>query len=539
MNPKILFILALGLIVLLSGCTLPTQAPQPVCGNKVCEANETAQNCSTDCKQPSTDDGQITDGTDDGSDTDGAVTDGEENEPPAAICGNSICEASETSGNCSADCGQPSDDGAIDSGEVIDDGQTNGGTPETEIKCGNALCEAGETTANCPADCEQEIINSVCGDGVCNGNETYLTCDDDCTPPPVDSGTDYQSAENIGTIANVITLYVGSQNYADGDVTKTTKNTTSQQAISGTTDFEHRAFLDFDTSKIPENARVVKVVFAVYVNSVEGRPKNSIYRLSSKAFDLDTKTIWESASVCEGEAGNSCYFAKQNILPANGWNKIDLGAVASKDLQDLLAQNYFSIGISGPSEDPTGDVVNSDVKIATNDSSVNRPYLIVTYESDEWPPLSGTNILKNPDFETGYAYPWIKFDEDSKAKSVGIDNADWSQGKYSYKITNDVFSGETYILTQKFTASPSADYIFGGAIKSNLKQGSCQIDLFYRSGNGLDTSGISVSGITGWKYYAEQFTTPVGASEIELRLISAGSANGDCLFDDMYVAKVV
>ena len=183
-------------------------------------------------------------------------------------------------------------------------------------------------------------------------------------------------------------------------------------------------------------------------------------------------------------------------------------------------------------------LVNSDVKLASNESSVNVPYLIITYESDKWPPAGAANMLKNPDFETGFAYPWEKFDDNSKAKSTGVINTDHSQGKYSYNISNDVFSGETYILTQKFIAAPNTDYIFGGAIKSLLKKGSCQIDFYNRNGTGLDTSGISVSGTSDWKYYAEQFTTPAGAKDVEVRLIQAGSADGNCMFDDVYIAKV-
>ena len=44
--------------------------------------------------------------------------------------------------------------------------------------------------------------------------------------------------------------------------------------------------------------------------------------------------------------------------------------------------------------------------------------------------------------------------------------------------------------------------------------------------------------MTGWKYFSERFTAPIGAVDVEIRLISTGSAKGDCLFDDLYIAEV-
>lgn len=53
--------------------------------------------------------------------------------------------------------------------------------------CGDKVCNGSETCENCPEDCG---ICPYCGDGMCNGDETCNTCPLDCgvcpTPPPID-----------------------------------------------------------------------------------------------------------------------------------------------------------------------------------------------------------------------------------------------------------------------------------------------------------------------------------------------------------------
>ncbi|MBX3158265.1 MAG: hypothetical protein KF773_20015 [Deltaproteobacteria bacterium] len=71
-------------------------------------------------------------------------------------CGDGVCLPAEV-GTCPADCGS--------AGPV----------------CGNSMCEAGETTATCPADCQTS--GPVCGDNICDmaGGENNSNCPGDCT----------------------------------------------------------------------------------------------------------------------------------------------------------------------------------------------------------------------------------------------------------------------------------------------------------------------------------------------------------------------
>ncbi len=74
----------------------------PVCGDNMCNGDETAFSCPLDC---------------------GA---------PPIMCGNNICELGETAQSCPADCG-------------------------FIPTCGNAMCEEGETALTCPSDCAAEL----------------------------------------------------------------------------------------------------------------------------------------------------------------------------------------------------------------------------------------------------------------------------------------------------------------------------------------------------------------------------------------------
>jgi hypothetical protein len=93
-------------------------------------------------------------------DNDGALGEREQQnrfDPPhTTLCGDHICNGSETLANCPEDCTSPPPPPA----------------------CGDGFCNGTETNASCPADCPPG-----CGDGVCNGSETATSCPIDCAAP--------------------------------------------------------------------------------------------------------------------------------------------------------------------------------------------------------------------------------------------------------------------------------------------------------------------------------------------------------------------
>jgi GH25 family lysozyme M1 (1,4-beta-N-acetylmuramidase) len=130
------------------------------------------------------------------------------------VCGDGICEGSETKANCAADCGSPTPganvcdagcDGPTPAGATINcycdnlcqnygdccnaDGSATGTScagstcascngVTTGPVCGDGTCDNTETCSGCPSDCG--ACTSVCGDGNCDTSETCSTCATDC-----------------------------------------------------------------------------------------------------------------------------------------------------------------------------------------------------------------------------------------------------------------------------------------------------------------------------------------------------------------------
>ncbi|MBI1969127.1 hypothetical protein HYS48_00395 [Candidatus Woesearchaeota archaeon] len=123
-----------------------------VCGNNICEEEETPYTCSKDCPKPT--------------------------------CGDGRCEGIEDATLCYADCGGPRME---DCGNNACDAPWE--TPYTCPKdckgCGNGICDLGvETAQNCPYDCDPNWEpQAECGNGKCEIGETPSNCSQDCKEP--------------------------------------------------------------------------------------------------------------------------------------------------------------------------------------------------------------------------------------------------------------------------------------------------------------------------------------------------------------------
>ena len=107
--------------------------PEPYCGDKSCNGDETTESCAQDC-------------------------------PKRIVCGDGSCDAGETRANCSEDC---------------------------PAICGDGQCEgdAGENAESCFNDCGEDTPidepDPVCGDGVCETPENEASCAEDCVSSTV------------------------------------------------------------------------------------------------------------------------------------------------------------------------------------------------------------------------------------------------------------------------------------------------------------------------------------------------------------------
>ena len=119
------------------GAVTATIDDDDLCGDTVCNPTETTVTCPNDC---------------------------------GTSCGDSACNGAESTANCASDCGSSCGDtvcnGAESSVNCVDDCGSS---------CGDTVCNGAESTANCVNDC-----GSSCGDTVCNGAESTSNCADDC-----------------------------------------------------------------------------------------------------------------------------------------------------------------------------------------------------------------------------------------------------------------------------------------------------------------------------------------------------------------------
>lgn len=140
-----------------SDCSQTPQCNPELCGNGICDAQESCENCSADCGvcPEVCGNGQC-------ADTETCLTcPGDCGDCPET-CGNGQCGGDETCATCEADCG-----------------------PCPEV-CGNNQCGDGETCSSCPTDCGP--CPPVCGDGQCDPTETCANCEPDCGVCPCDTG---------------------------------------------------------------------------------------------------------------------------------------------------------------------------------------------------------------------------------------------------------------------------------------------------------------------------------------------------------------
>ena len=93
-------------------------------------------------------------------------------------CGNGVCDAKETCDNCGADCGACCGDGTCNYGETCFTCEADCGICDPGERCGDGVCSGiGEVCDECWVDCG---FCPRCGDYSCTGFETCFTCETDC-----------------------------------------------------------------------------------------------------------------------------------------------------------------------------------------------------------------------------------------------------------------------------------------------------------------------------------------------------------------------
>ena len=128
---------------------------------------------------------------------------------------NTICEDLESYLSCPSDCSLNSIDGICikDKDGICDPDCSEGADPDcVSAVCGDGICQESETYKSCPDDCEKP---ELCGNGICEADENYETCPQDC-PKKFKCGDRICSeGENYGNCAKDCSSGVA-DGYCDG-----------------------------------------------------------------------------------------------------------------------------------------------------------------------------------------------------------------------------------------------------------------------------------------------------------------------------------
>jgi hypothetical protein len=177
----------------------------------------------------------------------------------------------------------------------------------------------------------------------------------------------------------------------DTDCTNVTANgngqTTLQVGVRSTQNDCWVAYIQWDTTTIPDTAIITDTVFKFDIASTSGTPENCDYM--PMAFKPTTRT--DNQILADIKDGTEYVNNNADCKSVGDNHSLDLGASADSDLQGLLASNWFAIGIKP--NDLTGSGVSDFVSFVSEEGTgTPDPTLEVTYETQL---ATTTNLLLN------------------------------------------------------------------------------------------------------------------------------------------------
>ncbi len=179
----------------------------------------------------------------------------------------------------------------------------------------------------------------------------------------------FKTVQDPNLITVTDTLYPQSVDYWTGTCNTTTKTDNSEiRTVS-----PEIGWMTFDISSIPENAAILSINFNGYVNDTNypywsATPMGTIDPVAASASAIYNQVTNNTSQ------GTAYIYSDENSSFSTGWHSYPLGNGAVSDLQNVIGQGWFSVGI----DDRDGSAtyyINFD-----GWNEPNPPYLVVNYE---------------------------------------------------------------------------------------------------------------------------------------------------------------
>ena len=190
---------------------------------------------------------------------------------------------------------------------------------------------------------------------------------------------DSTASQSINLTANMfktfilpITIILNASNikedgYAEYYNSIYSRNNLSTTAYIGYPYYMDRGYVEFNTSLIPDNANITKVILNLSMSSI----MSSIY---CDINPIETRPSIASNTNLYNDAGNgTAYINNDNFCSTKYYPSLNLGSNANNDLKNLLSSNWFAVGIR---TDP--ESASKYASFYTSESSAS-PILIVSY----------------------------------------------------------------------------------------------------------------------------------------------------------------
>jgi len=157
----------------------------------------------------------------------------------------------------------------------------------------------------------------------------------------------------------------------------------------------------FDTSGIPDGATITDVKLNFYVSDFDGTGPYVDFN------EVENDPVYSSCSQTWSDITDGTTYLDNGYIFDTGWWEVDVGSSGEQDLENLLSENWFSVGFEH-------DDTSSYWAYVDGHDSSNRPYLVVAYDYSTNTPPDLPQFYSVP---SGGSYP-------TKSYQVRVDYTD-------------------------------------------------------------------------------------------------------------------